>query len=235
MELDQGFLAEDSASKNVAAHWGEDLAQSYDSRGLAHSVGFGFHPAILVVDMANAFTDPAYRLGAAMDDTISAIGSLLDAARSSGLPIIYTVSAFRSPPEEIGMAALKIPALGELRLDTSAVQIDSRLTPQDGDLVIVKKYWSSFMMTNLLSVLVYKRIDTLIICGNSTSGCVRAAATDAICYGFRPIIPFECVADRSPGPHQANLFDINAKFGDVRSLASVLQYFSELRHRGAAS
>jgi nicotinamidase-related amidase len=178
--------------------------------------------------MANAFTDPSFLLGTSMDSTVEAISTLLSAARSKRVPVVYAVTAFAKPPEEIGMAAHKVPALAELQLGTRAVEIDSRLEPQDGDFVIVKKYWSSFMMTNLLPILIYRRIDTLIISGNSTSGCVRAAATDALCYGYRPIVPVEAVTDRSEGPHRSNLFDINAKFADVLPIAKVLKYLDSV-------
>jgi nicotinamidase-related amidase len=216
------------ASEEVSKYFGEDLALQYSGKGFANSVGFGLRPAVLVVDMANAFTDPSYRLGSSMDGTVEVIANLLGVARSNRVPVLYTTTAFGNPPEEIGMAALKVPSLGELRSGTRAVEIDQRLAPQDGEFVLVKKYWSSFMMTNLLPILVYQQIDTLIITGNSASGCVRAAATDALCYGFRPIVPMEAVADRSDGPYRSNLFDINAKFADVMPVSAVIEYLESV-------
>lgn len=211
---------------DIALEYGTDLATYYSKHGFTNRLGFGRQPAVLVVDMANAFTDPTYLLGTSMDRTIEAISLILETARAHQVPVIYTTTAFRNPPDEIGMAAKKIPSLSELQAGTHAVEIDSRIAPQDGEFVLVKKYWSSFMMTNLLPVLVYKQVDTLIITGNSTSGCVRAAATDALCYGFRPVVPIEAVADRFEGPHRSNLFDINAKFGDVLPSSEILKYLA---------
>jgi len=208
----------------VGFEYGDELASYYDEHGFAKRVGFGHVPALLVVDMANAFTQSTFALGANMDGVVEAIVPLLEISRRKGILVVYTTTAFGNPPEEIGMAGVKIPSLGELKLGSNAVEVDSRLRPQDGEFVLVKKYWSSFMMTNLLPILVFRQIDTLIVVGNSTSGCVRAAATDALCYGFRPIIPIEAVGDRFEGPHRANLFDIDSKFGDVCPVAAVQEY-----------
>lgn len=215
-----------NAGEDVSLEYGTDLATYYSQHGFANRVGFGRRPAVLVVDMANAFTDPSYLLGANMDGIVDAIGSILETARSNRVPVVYTTTAFGNPPEEIGMAGVKVPSLAELKAGTRAVEIDSRIAPREGEFVLVKKYWSSFMMTNLLPVLVYWHVDTLIITGNSTSGCVRAAATDALCYGFRPIVPVEAVGDRFDGPHRSNLFDINAKFADVLPASEVRRYLA---------
>lgn len=209
---------------DVSQEYGSGLADYYTNHGFANRVNYGNRPAILVVDMANAFTDGSYMLGADMGTVVEAIAGLLETARANSVPIVYTTTSFGNPPSEIGLAGVKIPSLAELKAGTRAVEIDSRLAPQEGEFVLVKKYWSSFMMTNLLPILVYKQVDTLVITGNSTSGCVRAAATDALCYGFRPIIPIEAVGDRFDGPHRSNLFDINAKFGDVQPVAAVGRY-----------
>ncbi len=128
-----------------------------------------------------------------------------------------------------GVFAKKIPALLELRTDDpAAVEVDDRIAPAEGEIVINKKCASGFFGTNLLSLLVTKGIDTLILTGCSTSGCVRATAIDGASNGFRVIVPQECVSDRAEGPHFANLFDIAAKYGDVIPLAEVIDYLKAL-------
>ena len=123
----------------------------------------------------------------------------------------------------------KIPALLELQLDDpAATELDLRLAPVEGEIVFTKKYASAFFETGLSSMLVAAGIDTLILTGCSTSGCIRATAVDGVSHGYRVIVPEEAVSDRAEGPHYANLFDINAKYGDVVPLAEVLEYLRRL-------
>jgi len=128
----------------------------------------------------------------------------------------------------------KIPALLDLQAGDRAVEIDRRLAPIDGEIIITKKFSSAFFETNLVSLLVRDGIDTTILTGCSTSGCIRAAAVDGVSYGYHVIVPEECVSDRADGPHYASLFDINAKYGDVLPLAEVLEYFDTLPKDPAA-
>lgn len=212
-------------SGDIQTVWGDDVAKFYNQRGFSNRVGFGKRPAVLIVDMANAFTDPSFQLGVDMTETVHSIQILLKCARETDVPVIYATTMFDDPPADMGTAFLKVPALAELKRGTRAVEIDARLPPQPGDLVVVKRYWSSFMMTNLITLLTGLAVDTLVIAGCSTSGCIRAAATDALCYGLHPIVPREAVADRWKQPHNANLFDIDSKFADVVDLSNVLEYF----------
>jgi nicotinamidase-related amidase len=121
----------------------------------------------------------------------------------------------------------KVPALRELRLGTDRVQVDKQITPRDDERVVLKKYASAFFGTDLQTELKTHQVDTLVLTGVTTSGCVRATAVDSLQHGYRTIVPADAVGDRAAGPHEANLFDINAKYGDVVSTDSVLDYLDE--------
>jgi nicotinamidase-related amidase len=219
------------AGAGVGGRWGEDVEQFYAARGLGARTGFGERPAVLVIDMAIAFNDPAYKVGADQTSAVEAIAELLPVARQAAAPVYYTTTAYHPDGRDAGMFARKVPALLELQLGDRAVEIDPRLAPAVGEHVIVKKHSSSFLGTNLLSLLIEDRVDTIIITGCSTSGCVRAACLDGVSYGFRIVVPEACVSDRAEGPHYANLFDINAKYGDVMPLEEVLQHLAGLPAR----
>jgi nicotinamidase-related amidase len=215
----------------VSGRWGADVEEFYAERGIGSRTGFGECPAVLVIDMAIAFNDPAYKVGADQTSTVEAIAELLRVARQAGAPVYYTTTAYHPDMRDAGMFARKVPALRELQLGDRAVDIDPRLAPAEGEQVIVKKHSSSFLGTNLLSLLIEDRVDTLIVTGCSTSGCVRAACLDGVSYGFRIVVPETCVSDRAEGPHYANLFDINAKYGDVMPLEEVLGHLVALQAR----
>jgi maleamate amidohydrolase len=179
--------------------------------------------------MAVAFCDPAYGVGCDLTPTVNAIASLLQAARPRGVPIVFTTIAFDpdAVAADAGMWGVKIPALLELRADDpNATTIDERIAVQPGETVINKKRSSAFFGTNLEGLLSGHQVDTLVLCGCSTSGCIRATALDGVSYGYRVVVPEECVADRAEGPHRANLFDIEAKYGDVVPLSAVIDYLN---------
>ncbi len=144
------------------------------------------------------------------------------------VPIIYTKVLYHPSGIDGGLFVKKVPALRTLVAGEPLAEIDPRIPPAPEDLVIIKNYPSCFFGTSLASTLTGLGIDTLILTGCSTSGCVRAAAIDAIQYGYRVIVPRECVGDRHDAPHDANLFDINAKYGDVIPKADVIAYFSKI-------
>ena len=154
---------------------------------------------------------------------MQAIARLLEATRAAGVPVFYTTLAFEPHARETSVWAKKVPALLDLALsDPAAVEIDPRIAPRAGDVVVNKQFPSAFFGTPLASMLVAKQIDTLILTGCSTSGCIRASAIDGVSHGLRVIVPEECVGDRADDPHYANLFDINAKYGDVVPLDEVI-------------
>ncbi len=179
--------------------------------------------------MARAFCDPSFQVGADQTGAVEAIARLLVPARTQGVPVCFTTVAYRPDGRDGGRFVEKIPALRELLVDApAATEIDPRIAPVDGELVLVKKYPSAFFHTHLVSLLIADRIDTVIITGCSTSGCIRATAVDAISYGFRVAVPEEAVSDRWQGPHEASLFDIDAKYGDVLPLSEVVDYLERL-------
>lgn len=203
--------------------------QLYQQRGFSQRIGFGWRPAILVVDMIRAFTDPSSPLGSDLDAVVSAICQLLDAARSKAMPVIFTTVAYdESAWQPARMFISKVPSLNVLKAGTAAVEVDERLGRRSTEPVLLKQFASAFFGTALDSLLTAQGCDTVIITGCTTSGCVRASVVDALQYGFRPIVPLEAVGDRAPEPHQANLFDIQAKYGDVVALRETLDYLLAL-------
>lgn len=206
-----------------------EVLDAYRRAGFQGRLGFGRAPALLIVDFSNGFTDPSFPLGGDCDAEVAATARLLEIARARAVPVCYTTVAYEEGSGDGGVFLQKVPSLALLRSGTRWVEIDARIPPRPGEVVIVKKYASAFFGTHLAATLTARGIDTVIICGATTSGCVRATAVDAMQHGFRPIVPRECVADRAPGPHEANLFDIDAKYGDVVPAAEVEEYLTTLR------
>jgi maleamate amidohydrolase len=196
----------------------------YEKAGLGQAVTLGERPAVLVIDFSCGFTDPGCPLGSDLTPQVEATRRLLDAARERGLPVVFTTIAFEPSLKDGGLWMQKVPALGVLQLGGAWAAIDPRLDPRDDETVIVKKGASGFFGTNLASVLVTQGVDTVILCGATTSGCIRATAIDLLQYGWPTIVPRECVGDRAQAPHDANLFDIQAKYADVVSVDDALGY-----------
>jgi len=199
-----------------------DLQQNY--RGVFDGqMGFGRSPAIIVVDFINAYTQPSSPLYApAVVEAVKETVPLLKLAREKRVPIIYTRVLYHQNGADGGLFVQKVPALRKMVEGEPLADIVPELPPGPDDVILIKQYASSFFGTSLAAMLTARGADTLIITGSSTSGCVRATAVDAMQNGFRPIVPRECVGDRHDGPHEANLFDINAKYGDVVSLKDVM-------------
>ena len=199
----------------------------YQERGIFQGrFGFGVQPALVVIDMAYGWTDPAYAGGSGrLDSAIEAIRRLLPAARAKKVPISYTTSAYDEYPQ-FKSAADFSPKFR--KWDRRACEIDERVKPEPGELVIYKEHASAFAGTPLVGHLLGRRVDTLLIAGCSTSACVRATATDAKSVELRPIIVREAVQDRSEIAHEWTLFDIQARFADVVSTDEVLAYLSGL-------
>jgi maleamate amidohydrolase len=201
-----------------------EVDRYYKERGIFQGrFGFGDRPAVVVIDMAYGWTDAAYAGGSArLGGALSAIERLLPVCRSQGVPVYYTTSPFREGQQQLKSAADYSPNFR--RWDRRACAIDERVKPAAGEIVIEKEHASAFAGTALISHLVSKRVDTLLITGCSTSACVRATATDAKSVGLRPIIIREAVQDRSEIAHEFTLFDIQARFADVVSLEESLSY-----------
>lgn len=199
----------------------------YKERGIFQArFGFGKRPALVVIDMAYGWTDPAYAGGSArLDSAIAAIQKLLPACREKKVPIVYTTSVFHEEPT-FKSAADFSPKFR--KWDRRACEIDDRVKPLSGEYVIGKEHASAFAGTPLTSWLVGHQVDTLLITGCSTSACVRATAVDAKSLGFKPIIVREGVQDRAQFSHEFTLFDIQARFADVTALPEVMDYLKGL-------
>ncbi|XWN33758.1 MAG: isochorismatase family protein [Devosia sp.] len=190
-------------------------------------VGFGTRPLVLVVDFINAYTkegSPFYAEGVV--HAVAQSEDLVAAARASKVPVVYTKVLFHESGMDGGHFVRKVPALKKLVAGEPLADIVPSLAPHPGDLVLVKNYASAFFGTTLAATMTAMGVDTLILIGCSTSGCIRATAVDGMQYGFRVIVPETCVGDRHDDPHSANLFDINAKYGDVCSREEVIAYLN---------
>lgn len=210
----------------------QEMADFFKQRGFGMRIGFGERPALIVIDMMNAFTDASMPLGANLDREIAAIGQVLDAARDAALPIFYTVVYYEEQDlRDAGVWALKQKGVITLRAGTPAVELDPRLGRREGEPVILKKYASAFFGTDLIARLNARRIDTLLITGCTTSGCVRATAVDALQYGLRAMIVREAVGDRAEAAHRQSLFDLEQKYGDVLGVDEVVSHLASSASR----
>lgn len=204
------------------------LRAEFREKGFGRRVGFGQRPALLAVDFITGFTDLRSPLAGELDSQLAATNDLLEPARAAGIPVIFSTVAYDAELREAGIWIRKIPANGRLVEGSEWVEVDKRLNQQSGETTLVKKYASCFFGTDLIARLVSRRVDTLIITGCTTSGCVRATAVDSCSYGFHTIVVEEAVGDRAALPHVASLFDIDAKYGDVVGLEETLGYLRGL-------
>ena len=203
-----------------------NLQEEFRRKGLGAAVGFGQRPAVIVVDFSLGFTDPACLLGSDYSAELAATRTLLDAMRARNLPVAFTTVSYPDGPHAAQHFIDKVPSLAVLKDGSRWAEIDPSLEPQPGEPVWVKLFASSFFGPPLHAWLQQQGADTLIVCGATTSGCVRATVVDGLQYGYRVIVPRECVGDRAAGPHGASLFDMNAKYADVLSLEDVLAQLS---------
>ena len=192
-------------------------------------LGFGKRPALLIVDFINAYVTEGAPLFApdvvtAVDETIP----LLSLAREKQIPVLYTKVLYNKNFRDGGIFIQKVPVLKTMVEGEPLAEIVPQLMPVETDIIIVKQYASAFFGTSLAATLTSLGVDTILLTGCSTSGCIRASAVDGMQYGFRVIVPRECVADRHPGPHEANLFDINSKYGDVMGKGEVMEFLKSL-------
>jgi maleamate amidohydrolase len=210
--------------------WQRGTRAEYERKGFAGRSGYGRSPVLLIVDFINAFTDPTTPLGGNFAWEMNATRALQQAFRDARLPIVYTTIAYAEDLHDGGLFVEKVPSLAILQKGSPLVEIDQRIRPLPGERVIEKKYASAFFGTPLDLELRSLGVDTVIMAGCTTSGCIRASAIDSLQYGYHTIVVREAVGDRAAGPHEANLFDIDAKYADVVSLQNALDY---LRSFGA--
>lgn len=188
-------------------------------------VGWGTTPALLVVDLVRAYTDPGGPF--LLPDpapAVAATAALVEAARAGGRPVVWTVVRYTRGLADGGLFVRKVPALAAFAEDAEGGWGDLVLKPAPGEPVVVKQYASAFFGTSLAATLHTAHVDTLVIAGVSTSGCIRAGATDALGHGFRPQVVRDACADRSPDLHEQNLRDLDAKYADVVGLAQAIAH-----------
>jgi maleamate amidohydrolase len=204
--------------------WQHGTRLDYERKGFAGRSGYGRSPVLLIVDFINGFTDPTSPLGGDFASELNATRQLQDAFRRAGLPIAYTTITYGPDLREAGVFIKKVPSLAILQRGSPLVEVDDRIRPRPGERIIDKKYASAFFGTDLDGHLRSLGVDTVIMAGCTTSGCIRASAIDSLQYGYHTVVVREAVGDRAPGPHEANLFDIDAKYADVVSLWDALDY-----------
>ncbi len=208
----------------------DELTENY--RGAFDgSLGFGKAPALILVDFVEAYFDQDSPLYACVDDALSSALRIRDAARAAGIPVIYSNVVYKEGGEDGGVFYRKVPALEVFVAGNPLGAWPAGLEPADDELVVSKQYPSAFFGTSLAEALTANGIDTLIITGLTTSGCIRATCVDAMSYGFAPMVVEDACGDRHDEPHAANLFDMNAKYADVVDEAAVIVYLNELAGR----
>lgn len=194
----------------------------YQRQNFGNRVGFGQRPALLIVDFVEGFTDPGKFGGFNIPDAIRATERLLAASRAAGIPVAHTRVVYQDDGADAGAFARKVPSLLTLTEDAPESRIVPSLTPVAGEYVVKKLHASAFFGTSLAPWLIAKGVDTLLVTGCTTSGCVRASVVDSCAWNFRTIVPRECTGDRAEAPHEANLFDMDQKYADVMPLDAVL-------------
>jgi len=198
----------------------EDL-DIYIKQGFAQKIGIGVAPALVIVDFVIGFTDPAHFGGGNIGPAIERTVELLALAREKSWPVVHTRVVYADDGSNCGGFTRKVPALRGLTETSPLSQIVPELNPAAGELILRKHNASAFFGTELAGWLASRRIDTLIVAGCTTSGCVRATVIDSCSYNFRTIVAQDCVGDRALGPHEANLFDMRQKYADVMTAAEI--------------
>jgi len=190
-------------------------------------LGLGQRPALLLVDLIEGFTDPACVLGTHCPEVVEANQQLLRSFRQRQLPIFFTTVVYRNAAQAT-VFRRRIEALNLLEPESRWVRVDSALAPRSEEPVLEKRWASAFFRTDLATRLSAVQADSLVVSGLTTSGCVRATVVDGLQHDYRVVVAREAVGDRNPAAHEANLFDIDAKYGDVVSLRELLKLLAAL-------
>jgi maleamate amidohydrolase len=209
----------------------ESLDGNYARAGYHHRLGFGERPALILVDFVQAYFELSSPLYAGVDDALASALRVLAVARAARIPVVYTNVVYHPGGADGGIFYRKVPALKSFEKGNPLGAWPKGLAPVDGELVISKQYPSAFYGTSLAATLASSKIDSLIITGLTTSGCVRATCVDACSAGFIPIVVRDACGDRAEEPHEANLFDMNAKYADVVGEAEAIGYLKRLHNR----
>jgi len=194
----------------------------YQAQGMGNSSGMGAAPALVLVDFVVGFADPAHFGGGNIGPAIENAVALLAHARAKAWPVAHTRVVYADDGSDGGVFTLKAPSLLKLTETSPLSQIVPQLTPIPGELVVRKRGASAFFDTQLSGFLRYRRVDTLIVAGCTTSGCVRATVVDAMQHDLRTIVAVDCVGDRALRPHEANLFDMRQKYADLMTNAALM-------------
>ncbi|MBM4191853.1 MAG: isochorismatase family protein [Gammaproteobacteria bacterium] len=209
---------------------GESLHANCARGGFGKTLALGCRPALLVIDFVRAYLVKESPLYAGVEQARTDCETLLRYARHTRIPVIHTNVVYQPGGRDGGVFFKKVPALKcfEAGMHPDLAAFAAGLEPAADETVISKQYASAFFGTTLASTLTALGVDTVLIAGLSTSGCVRASAVDCCQHGFIPVVVREAVGDRAVGPHEANLFDLQAKYAEVASLSDVLSYLNGL-------
>ena len=197
--------------------------------GFAGTLRPGRRPAVLAIDMMRAYFEQASPLCLPSRDCLASGARVLSAARASGVPVIHTRVQFAPDGSDGGVFVRKVRALEQLYGGGPLSELMPEVAPVEGELVITKQYASAFFGTSLASTLVARGIDTVVLVGVSTSGCIRATGVDAVQHGFIPLVVRDAVGDRTPQTHEGNLFDLQAKYAEVVDERTAVAYLEEER------
>jgi N-carbamoylsarcosine amidase len=216
----------------------DEATTLYQRNGFQRRVGFGKKPALISVDLANAWTRPGnpFTCDKIDDEIIPGMQRLLEAFRAKNLPVVHVTTCYQvndrsNPNTDMGLWHNKIPVDFCAQDNEELWAIDSRIAPIKGEQVLIKKHASSFQGTYLAGFLRAAGVDTVLVTGVTASACVRTTICDAMAEGFRPIAVKECIGDRIPGAVAWNLFDIDAKFGDVETVDTCVDYLNKLERQ----
>lgn len=210
----------------MAGRQSGDLDQDYTAAGFGNRIGFGARPALLIVDVVMAYLDPASPLYAGVEAELAVNERLLAAARAAGIPVLFTNVEYTPGGVDGGYFYKKIKALKVFDRGGPLGAFPPSLIPRTDEVVITKQYASAFFGTSLRSTLSALGVDTVLITGYSTSGCVRATALDALQNGFIPVVVADACGDRDARVHASNLFDLSAKYADVLESGAVLDWIA---------
>ena len=201
--------------------------KSTKSRGFGNSSGIGKRPGLLIVDFVTSFANPDQFGGGNIGEAIENTQGLLAEARALRLPIAYTRVVYADDGSDAGVFTRKAPALTQPTEGAFGSQIVAQLEPRDGEYIVRKTQPSAFFGTNLTAWFVSRGVDTVIVTGCTTSGCIRASVIDSMSYNFRTVVAVDCVGDRALGPHEANLFDMEQKYADLMTSSEIIEVLHE--------
>ena len=201
-------------------------ADVYAKQGFGNKSGFGVAPALVIVDFVNGFNDPDLFGGGNIPEAIEQTKKLLAFFRAKKLPVCFTRVVYADDGSDAGVFCLKAPKLKILTEASRDSQVVDELTPVAGEYVLRKTQPSAFFGTDLAPWLIRQRVDTVIVTGATTSGCVRASVVDSMSYNFRTIVASDGVGDRALGPHEANLFDMGQKYADLHKVEEIIAALS---------